>query len=82
MTPDFFDRLEAELGTLTRRGTHLGDATEAGRDRRLAALLRRGALIAALAVALAASLVAEFPASAGGRVLAARVSQASIARGL
>jgi hypothetical protein len=70
---DFFDRLEAELGGLARQGTHLDGV--AGRDRRrVVALIRRSAVIVMLAVALAASLVGEFPASASGRGLAAQVS--------
>jgi hypothetical protein len=75
---DFFDRLEAELGSLARQGTHLDGV--AGRDRRLVvALIRRSAVIVVLAVVLAASLVSEFPASASGR---AQVAQVSVARGL
>jgi hypothetical protein len=75
---DFFDRLEAELAGLARRGTHLDRV--AGRDRRrVMALIRRSAVIGVLAVALAASLVSEFPASASGRAMAAQVS---LVRGL
>jgi hypothetical protein len=75
---DFFDRLEAELGGLAREGTHLDGV--AGRDRgRVMALIRRSAVVAVLAVALAASLVGEFPASASGRAMAAQVS---LVRGL
>jgi hypothetical protein len=70
---DFFDRLEAELGDLARQGTHLDGV--AGRDRRrVVALIRRCAVIVILVVALAASLVGEFPASASGRALVAQVS--------
>jgi hypothetical protein len=70
---DFFDRLEAELGGLARQGTHLDGV--AGRSRRrVMALIRRSAVIVALVVALAASLVGEFPASASGRALVAQVS--------
>jgi hypothetical protein len=43
------------------------------------ALIRRSAVIVILAVALAASLVGEFPASASGRAL---VAQVSVAHGL
>lgn len=78
MSGNFFDRLEAELGGLARQGTHLDQATGAGR-RRFTRLVRRGVLGAVLAVALAASLVSEFPASANG---SARVSPVSSARGL
>jgi hypothetical protein len=62
---DFFTQLEAELGTLTHNGTHLGGAGARGR-RRLIVLIKRIAVIVALAVALAASLDSEFPATAGG----------------
>ena len=78
MSGDFFDRLEAELGGLARQGAHLDGV--AGRDRRrVVALIRRSAVIVVLAVALAASLVSEFPSSASGRAMAA---QASVIRGL
>jgi hypothetical protein len=43
------------------------------------ALIRRSAVIVILVVALAASLVSEFPASASGRAL---VAQVSVVRGL
>lgn len=62
---DFFTQLEAELGTLTRDGMHLVDPGARGR-RRLAALIRRSVVIIALAIALAASLDSEFPATARG----------------
>lgn len=65
MNSDFFTQLEIELGGLTRQGMHLTDATARGR-RRLITLLRRGAAIIMLAVALAASLDSEFPATASG----------------
>jgi hypothetical protein len=79
MNDSFFDRLEAELAGLARQGTHLEGAP--GRNRRRAvALIRRGAVIMALAVVLAASLVSEFPASASGRAMAA--AQVSVLRGL
>jgi hypothetical protein len=75
MSSDFFDRLELELGGLTRAGTHLG--APAGWNRRhLLALARHGVTIVLLAVVLAASLVSEFPASAGGQPLVARISHA------
>ncbi|HEX3802740.1 MAG TPA: hypothetical protein VHV75_07885 [Solirubrobacteraceae bacterium] len=77
MSGDFFDRLEAELGGLTRQGTHLDGA--AGRNRRLVALIRHSVVIAVLAIVLAASLVSEFPASASGRAV---VAQVSVVRGL
>ena len=64
MTGDFFRRLELELSSFTREGAHLGD-TASGR-RRAVTLLRRGLTIVALAIALAASLDSEFPATANG----------------
>jgi hypothetical protein len=70
---NFFGRLEDELGGLVRQGAHL-DGTARRDRRRVAALIRRGAVIAVLAVVLAASLVSEFPASASGRAMAAKVS--------
>ena len=70
MSGDFFSELELELGGLTREGMHLSD--DAARSRhRLLTVLRRGAAILTLAIALAASLVGEFPASAGGYTTAA-----------
>jgi len=65
MSEDLFDRLEAELARRTREGAHLGVA-RARRRRRVALLVRRGAAIVALAAAMAATLVGEFPASASG----------------
>jgi hypothetical protein len=78
VSDDFFDRLEAELGAVARRGEHL-DGVAGRHRRRIAMLIRRSAVIVALAVALAASLVAEFPASASGTALAAQIS---VVRGL
>jgi hypothetical protein len=75
---DFFDRLEAELGGLARQGAHLDGL--AGPDRRrVVTLIRRSAVVVILVVALAASLVSEFPASASGRAV---MAQASVVRGL
>jgi hypothetical protein len=69
MSRNFFDRLEADLGGLARRGTHLD---ESARHRRGAvALVRRGAVMVFLIVALTASFVSEFPASASGHSWAA-----------
>lgn len=65
MNGDFFTQLEVELGGLTREGRHLTDATARGR-RRMLTLLRRGVAIVVLAIALAASLDTEFPATARG----------------
>jgi hypothetical protein len=70
VSDDFFDRLEAELGGLARRGTHL-DAAAARDRRRVMAFIRRGALMAVLAAALAGSLISEFPASANGHAMLA-----------
>jgi hypothetical protein len=78
VTDDFFDRLEAELGSLARQGAHL-DRAPAGIRHRLPTLIRRSAVIVLLAVAfLAASLAGESPTSAGGHVL---VAQAPAVRG-
>lgn len=64
MGSDFFDRLDAELAELTREGAHL---TAGGLvSRRASRLVRRGVVFALVVVALAASLVSEFPATAGG----------------
>jgi hypothetical protein len=62
---DFFTQLEAELGTLTRDGMHLGEPGARGR-RRLIMLIKRGAVVVALAAALAVSFDSEFPATAHG----------------
>jgi hypothetical protein len=62
---DFFTQLESELGTLTRDGMHLGQPSARGR-RRLIVLIRRSVVIVVLAIALAASLDSEFPATARG----------------
>ncbi len=64
MSGDFFDRLDVELAGLTRQGVHLtaGDRLY----RRAGRLARRGVAFALVAVALAAALVSEFPASASG----------------
>ena len=72
MSEDFFTQLEAELGSLTHAGMHL-DETEAHRRRRRTMLLRRAAVTVCLAVALAASLSSEFPATAGGHESAAHI---------
>jgi hypothetical protein len=62
---DYFDRLEAELGMLTRQGAHLG----AGR--RWATVRARRATAALLVtLLLAITIVSEFPSDASGRVTA------------
>ena len=65
MSGDFFTELELELSGFTRDGMHLSDPTARNR-RRTVTLLRRAVAILVLAIALAASLVGEFPATAGG----------------
>lgn len=70
MHPDFFDQLDEDLAGLTRAGAHL---TAGGlRCRRTGRLVRRGVGLALAIVALAASLVSEFPASASGHLLVAQ----------
>jgi hypothetical protein len=70
MHPDFFDQLDADLAGLTRAGAHLtASGLTAGRTGRL---MRRGVVLALAIVALAASLVSEFPASASGHVQVAQ----------
>ncbi len=71
MSPDFFNRLETDLGNITHAGMHL--ATAAHGRRRVIMLVRRAAVIVALATALAASLDGEFPASASGHAQAAQI---------
>jgi hypothetical protein len=68
MSGDFFDQLDAELAELTREGAHLCD--EERGHRRRGRLLRRGVMSALVVVALAVSLVSEFPASASGHAWA------------
>lgn len=71
MTGDFFTRLEAELGSITQGGMHLDGKGGQGR-RRLAMLIRRAPVTIVLAMALAASLDSEFPATASGHAPAAQ----------
>jgi hypothetical protein len=75
MNSDFFTQLETELGGLTRNGMHLTDPAARGR-RRMLTLLRRGAAVVMLAIALAASLDSEFPATARGYAPAAVAAMA------
>ncbi|MGN6871789.1 MAG: hypothetical protein ACTHMY_25640 [Solirubrobacteraceae bacterium] len=70
MGGDFFDRLDAELAGLTRQGAHLAVGDRA--YRRVGRMVRRGVAFALVAVALAAALVSEFPASASGHAQVAR----------
>ena len=74
MSGDFFDRLDAELAELAHQGAHLTAGQRA--HRRWSRLVRRGVVSALVAVALAASLVSEFPATASGhaRVVAQAVN--------
>jgi hypothetical protein len=59
---DYFERLEADLGALTREGAHLDVR------RRWAAVRARRATAALLvALLLAVTLVSEFPSVASGR---------------
>lgn len=74
MSPDFFDRLDAELAELTRQGAHLTDGARG--HRRAGRLLRRGLAFALVVVTLAAALVSEFPASASGHAQIARIPTA------
>ncbi|MGH2841988.1 MAG: hypothetical protein ACRDKL_00165 [Solirubrobacteraceae bacterium] len=72
MRGNLFDRVEAELGGRVREGAHLDEEAGAGRLD-LVAPLRHGMSLAGLAMMLAASLVGEFPASAGGHALSSVV---------
>jgi hypothetical protein len=65
MKTDFFTQLEIELSELNRAGAHRGE-DRGRRRRRLVLAARRGAAIFTLAIALAASLDSEFPATARG----------------
>lgn len=80
MNGDFFDRLEVELADIAHRGMHLDGPA---RDRRhVLTLVRRSVVIAVLALALAVTLVSEFPASANGHSQVAQVAQAYFSHGL
>jgi hypothetical protein len=70
MSSDFFDRLDTELAELTRQGAHRTGGDRTGR--RAGQLVRRGLASALVAVALAATLVSEFPASASGHAQVVR----------
>jgi hypothetical protein len=72
MNGNFFDRLETELTDIARRGSHL-DGAARGRRHAVAAV-RHTVLMGVLALALAATLVSGFPASANGRAQVARAS--------
>ncbi len=70
MTPNLFDRIEADLGRLARDGAHLERGAQR-RRRQIQLGLRHGTASVALAVAVAASLAGWFPDSAGGHVVLA-----------
>jgi hypothetical protein len=65
MSERYFDRLEAELAELTRRGAHL--EAPARRVALMTVRTRRATAALLLALVLAVSLVSEFPAAASGR---------------
>jgi hypothetical protein len=67
---DYFDRLEADLGALTRQGAHL-----AAHPRRAALRARRATAALLLALVLAVTLVSEFPAAASGHATPAAVER-------
>jgi len=75
MSRNFFDRLELELAGMVRDGRHLTPAQRHERRRML--LFKRGFIIAALILTLAASLASEFPASANGRTDVVQVALVS-----
>ena len=68
--PDYFARLDAELAACTRAGAHLP-----ARPRQWGRATRRTAAMLALVIALAASLVSEFPASASGHARSGALAQ-------
>ena len=73
MNGDFFDRLDAELSALTGDGAHLARGER--EHRRWSRLMRRGAVSALVTVALAATLVSEFPSTASGHARVAQVAK-------
>jgi hypothetical protein len=78
MSGNFFDKLELDLAAVTREGTHL-ERSAHNQRLRVAALIRRSAMIVVLAVVLAASVASEFPAVANGH---GRVAQLAPVREL
>lgn len=65
MTGDgYFERLDSELSELVRRAAHLDGAS--AHARRCAWVARRATLALILGLALAVTLISEFPASASG----------------
>jgi hypothetical protein len=61
---DYFEQLDSELSQLVRRAAHLEGT--AARARRYTWLLRRATLAAIVILALAVTLISEFPSSASG----------------
>jgi len=61
---DYFERLDAELAGLVRRAAHLEAA--GARVHRCAWLARRAMLAVVVGLALAVTLISEFPSSASG----------------
>jgi hypothetical protein len=69
---DYFDRLDSELAALIRRAAHLEGSS--ARVRRCAWLARRAGLAVIVGLALAVTLISEFPSSASGAGPRASVS--------
>jgi hypothetical protein len=61
---DYFERLDSELAGLIRRAAHLEGSS--ARARRCAWLARRAGLAVIVGLALAVTLISEFPSSASG----------------
>jgi hypothetical protein len=61
---DYFERLDSELAALIRRAAHLEGGS--ARVHRYAWLARRATLAVIVGLALAVTLISEFPSSANG----------------
>ncbi|MFZ0385394.1 MAG: hypothetical protein WAL22_07020 [Solirubrobacteraceae bacterium] len=61
---DYFERLDSELAGLIRRAAHLEGSN--ARMHRCAWLARRAGLAVIVGLALAVTLISEFPSSASG----------------
>jgi len=61
---DYFERLDAELASLVRRAAHLEGS--GARLYRCAWLARRATLAVMVGLAIAVTLISEFPSSASG----------------
>jgi hypothetical protein len=61
---DYFERLDSELAGLVRRAAHLEGS--GARVHRCAWLVRRAGLAVIVGLALAVTLISEFPSSASG----------------